>query len=434
MDILRGIIGIVGLLGITFLFSTNKSKIDWKLVGIGILIQLVLALLILKVPFIRMGFEFVASFFTAVLSFTTEGSKFLFGPLATAGGEGSIGFVFAFQVLPTIIFFSAVSAVLFYLGILQKIVYVFAKGMSKTMGLSGPESLAAAGNIFLGQTESPFLIKPYLPKMTRSEMMALMTGGMATIAGGVFAAYVGFLGGDDPEKQLLFATHLLTASVLSAPAAIVAAKILVPETNKEEVNQDMTIPKERIGANVLDAITNGTTDGLKLAVNVAAMLLVFLALKEMGNGLLNLICDFTAGGNITSFNEFLSGATDGRFTKVSLEVIFGIIFAPIAWLLGVPSGELLSVGQLLGEKTIVNEFVAYSSMRGMMDTLSDKSLLIATYALCGFSNFSSIGIQIGGIGALAPSQRVTLTELGVLSLIGGTVACFLTATIAGMLA
>ncbi len=423
-SIIRGVIGIVGLLGIAFLFSSDKSKIDWKLVGIGITIQIILALLVIKVPFVRAGFEFVSSFFVAILGYSTAGAKFLFEDLALPTGK--LGFLFAFQVLPTIIFFSAVSAMLFYLGILQKIVFVFAKAMSKTMGLSGPESLAAAGNIFLGQTESPFLIKPYLENMTRSEIMALMTGGMATIAGGVFAAYVGFLGGDDPEKQLMFATHLLTASVLSAPAAIVAAKILVPETTPEEVNQNMDIPKERIGANILDAITNGTTDGLKLAVNVAAMLLVFLALKEMANGIINLICE-------PYVNNWLASVTDGSVTKLSLEVIFGFLFAPIAWLLGVPTNDLLSVGRLLGEKTIVNEFVAYTSMREMIDTLSPKGLLIATYALCGFSNFSSIGIQIGGIGSLAPSQRVTLSELGIKALIGGTIACFLTATIAGMI-
>jgi len=430
-NVVRGVIGIVSLLGIAYFFSSDRSKINWALVAKGMGIQIFLAALVIYVKPVEKAFEFVSSFFVAILAFSAEGAAFLFGDLVT--NIPQFGYIFAFQILPTIIFFSAVSAILFYLGILQKIVGVFAKGMSKFMGLSGPESLAAAGNIFLGQTESPFLVKPYLEKMTRSEIMALMTGGMATIAGGVFAAYVGMLGAGDPEKSLLVAKHLLIASILSAPAAIVAAKILVPETTPEKVNQEMNIPKDKIGANILDAIANGTTDGLKLAVNVAAMLLVFLALKAMGNGILDLFCNFNAGGSISSINQMLESATDGQFTKVSLEVIFGVLFAPIAWLLGTPTQDLFMVGQLLGEKTVVNEFVAYTSLQGMMDGLQPKSFLIATYALCGFSNFSSIGIQIGGIGALAPGQRLTLSELGIKALIGGTIACFLTATVAGMM-
>lgn len=430
-NVIRGVIGIVSLLAIAYFFSSNRSKINWALVAKGMAIQLILAALVIYVEPVGKVFEFVSSFFVAILDFSAAGAAFLFGDIVK--DIPRFGYIFAFQVLPTIIFFSAVSSILFYLGILQKIVGVFAKGMSKLMGLSGPESLAAAGNIFLGQTESPFLIKPYLEDMTRSEIMALMTGGMATIAGGVFAAYVGMLGEGDPTKSLLVAKHLLTASILSAPAAIVAAKILVPETNPEDINQNMDIPKERLGSNILDAIANGTSDGLKLAVNVAAMVLVFLALKEMGNGVLNLFCDFNAGGSFSSINQMLESATDGKFTKVSLEVIFGVLFAPIAWLLGTPTQDLFLIGQLLGEKTVVNEFVAYTSLQGMMGELSPKGFLIATYALCGFSNFSSIGIQIGGIGALAPGQRVTLSELGIKALIGGTIACFLTATVAGMM-
>jgi len=435
MDILRGVIGIIGLIGITFLFSTNKKKIDWKLVGIGIFLQLIFAILILKVPFVRMMFEYVASLFTAILNFTDEGATFIFGNLVDPEA-GGWGYIFAFKVLPTIVFFSAFTAILFYLGILQKIVYAFAVVLSKAMGLSGPESLAAAGNIFLGQTESPLLIRHYLDGMTRSEMMALMAGGMATIAGGVFAAFIGFLGGDDPAKQLEFATHLLSASIMSAPAAIVAAKILVPETEHDKIQKDLSVPQERIGANVLDAITKGTTDGLSLAVNVGAMLLVFVALIAMANGILfDLI-----GGNIAwggmSFNDHIVEWSGGKFTGFRLQTIFGLLFAPFAWLLGVPNQDIFAVGQLLGEKTVINEFVAYISLGEMTsnNVLDPKSVLIATYALCGFSNFSSIGIQIGGIGALAPNQRVTLSELGILALIGGTVACFMTATIAGMIA
>ncbi len=433
MDILRGVIGIIGLIAITYLFSTNKKKIDWKLVGIGIFLQLLFAILILKVPFVRMMFEYVASIFTAILSYTDAGAKFLFGDLVNAT-DTSWGYIFAIKVLPTIVFFSAFTAILFYFGILQKIVYVFALILSKTMGLSGPESLAAAGNIFLGQTESPLLIRHYLDGMTRSEMMALMAGGMATIAGGVFAAFIGFLGGEDPAEQLKFATHLLSASIMSAPAAIVAAKILVPETNKDDVQKDLSVPQDRIGSNVLDAITRGTTDGLKLAINVGAMLLVFVALIAMANGILfDLIGSNLAWGGM-SFNEHIADWSGGKFSGFKLETIFGVLFAPFAWLLGVPNQDIFAVGQLLGEKTIINEFVAYISLGEMSGDLDPKSVLIATYALCGFSNFSSIGIQIGGIGALAPGQRVTLSELGILALIGGTVACFMTATIAGMIA
>lgn len=425
MSILRAILGMACLLGFAYLISSNRKKIDWRLVGTGVGLQLFLAILVLKVPGFSWVFEQISKVFVEILGFTESGVSFLFGGLV----GGSSGLIFALQVLPTIVFFSALMAILYYLGILQKVVYGFAWVMKKTMRLSGAESLAAAGNIFLGQTESPLLVRPYLEKMTRSEIMALMTGGMATIAGSVFAGYVLFLGGTDEVQRLLFAKHLLTASIISAPAALVAAKIMVPET--EEVNQDLDVPKDKIGSNLLDAIANGTTDGLKLAVNVGVMLLVFIALIRMVNW--GIADQF---GEWTNLNAWVAESTDGRYSQFNLQYIFGLLFAPIAWLLGVPSEDLMIVGQLLGEKTIINEFVAYTSMGEAKEVglfANYKSVIISTYALCGFANFSSIGIQIGGIGALAPGQRKTLSELGIKSLIGGTIAAFMTAVLAGLI-
>lgn len=426
-DILRGMLGVAVLLGICWLFSTRRRAIDWRLVGSGMALQVVFALLVLKVPLVSKVFEFIAGGFVGLLNFTKKGSEFIFSGLVTDTTQ--FGYIFAFQILPTIIFFSALMSVLYYLGLIQRVVYAFAWVMSKTMRLSGAESLSAAGNIFLGQTESPLLIRPYLDKMTRSEIMTLMTGGMATIAGGVFAAYIGYLGGDDPVQQQIFATHLLTASIMSAPAAIVAAKMLLPET--EPVNQNLDVPRERIGSNILDAISNGTIDGLRLAVNVGVMLMIFIAFMAMLNYF------FSAGiGSWTGLNDYVRTQTGGRFTELNLQYLLGLIGAPLAWLLGVPTSDMLVIGQLLGEKTIINEFVAYASL-GQLKAAGNivyyKSVIIATYALCGFANFASIGIQIGGIGALAPGQRKVLSELGVRALLGGSVAAFLTAAIAGML-
>lgn len=426
-DIFRGILGLFCMLLIAWLLSTNRRAINWQLVISGIGIQLIFAILVLKFPPVKIAFEWVANRFVDLLNYSKSGADFVFGSLVT--DTTSFGYIFAFQVLPTIVFFSALMSILYYLGLLQKVVYGFAWLMNKTMKLSGAESLAAAGNIFLGQTESPLLIRPYLDNMTRSEMMALMTGGMATIAGSVFAAYIGYLGGPDSTQQLLFATHLLTASIMSAPAALVAAKILVPET--EEVNKNLDIPKDKIGSNVLDAIANGTTDGLKLAINVGVMLLVFTALVAMVNGFLSDLV-----GVNTGLNDWVTKTTDGTYNSFNLQYLFGLFFAPVAWILGVPSEDIMLAGQLLGEKTIINEFFAYTTMSQLKASgmiVNYKSVIITTYALCGFANFASIGIQIGGIGALAPSQRKTLSELGVRSLIGGTIACFMTAAIAGML-
>ncbi len=425
-SLLRGIVGMVSLLLLAYAFSINRKAVSWSLVAKGIGLQIIFAVLVLKVPFVAKIFDVVSSFFVRIISFTNEGTKFLFSSFVTE--EIEIGFInFAIQVLPTIIFFSALTSLLYYWGILQKVVYAFAWIMKKLMKLSGAESLAAAGNIFLGQTESPLLVKPYLSKMTNSEIMSLMSGGMATIAGGVLAAYIGFLGGDDPAQQLYFAKHLLAASVMSAPAAIVAAKILVPET--ERVNTDMKISSEKIGGNALEAITNGTTDGIKLAVNVGAMLLVFIAFITMGNYLL---CDII--GYYTGLNEIISANTS--FRGLTFEFLIGYSFAPIAYLMGVAKEDMVLVGQLLGEKTILNEFVAYVSLGKMKAAqlfAEEKSITMATYILCGFANIASIGIQIGGIGALAPNKKGILSKFGIRALVGGTLASLFTAVIVGVI-
>jgi CNT family concentrative nucleoside transporter len=427
IDISRGALGIVFLLLVCYLLSANRKLIDWRLVMIGMIAQFIFLVAILKVSFINKLFEYMARFFTSILEYSGAGAKFLFGNIVTE--LDSFGYIFAFQVLPTIVFFSAFSAILYYFGILQKIIFVFAWLMSKTMRLSGPESVATAANVFMGQTEAPLVIKPYLENMTKSELLCLMTGGMATIAGGVFAAYVGFLGGSDPEMQVYFAKHLLAASIISAPAAVVASKMLYPETHKKDLSKQLEMSGD-VGNNLLDAISRGTTDGLKLAINVGAMLLVFTALIYMANSiLLNTIGDWTG------LNERIIAATDGRFEGLTFTYLLGLLFAPVAWLLGTPSDDILIVGQLLGQKTVVNEFVAYAELGNIRTAgipISDKGLIIITYALCGFSNFASIGIQIGGIGALAPGQRKNLTEFGIKALIGGTVACFLTASVAGI--
>lgn len=427
MNIGRGLLGMATLLGICYLLSRNRRAINWRLVGSGIGLQLLFAVLVLKVPGVSWAFDEFAKVFTYIIKWSEEGARFLFGDLAT--GDKGFGYIFAFRVLPTVMFYSALSAVLFYYGILQKIVYAIAWVLTRSMGMSGPESLAAAANVFIGQTEAPLIIRPYLAGMSRSEIMCLMTGGMATIAGGVFAAYVGFLGGDDPEQQLLFARHLLAASIMSAPAAIVAAKMLFPETEKQELDK-LTHTDTKVGENLLDALSQGTTDGLRLAVNVGAMLLVFISVVFM----LNWILEHTIG-HWTGLNEYVKAATDGRFEGLTFTYVLGLVFAPLAWLLGTPWADCTIVGQLLGMKTMINEFVAYGALGDIQKTVEmhPKAVIIALYALCGFSNFASIGIQIGGIGTLAPNQRKTLTELGYWSLIGGSVACFLTATVAGML-
>lgn len=425
----RGVLGIAVLIGIAWLFSTNRKKINWKLVIVGLLLQLTLAVGVLGSTNIYSFFNGIGGIFVSILGFTEEGTKFLFGNDFGAM-SGNFGVIFAFHVLPTIVFFSAFTSLLYYFGILQKIVYGLAWVMKRTMGLSGAESLAAAANVFIGQTEAPLVVKPYLAKMTKSEMLSLMTGGMATIAGGVMVAFIGFLAGpgaDDATRQV-FATHLLTASLMSAPAALLVAKILVPET--EDFNKEMKFSKINMGSNVLEVIANGTTEGLKLAVNVGVMLLVFIAMMAM----LNYVMLEWVGG-LTGLNETIKASTGGRYAGLTLEYVMGYVFSPIAWLIGVNGNDMLLVGQLLGEKTILNEFYAYASLGKLKESglfTENKSIIIATYALCGFSNFASIGIQIGGIGALAPERRTLLSQLGLRALLGGTIACLLTASIIGM--
>jgi CNT family concentrative nucleoside transporter len=383
------------------------------------------ALLILKVSIVSSAFEFVGKIFTKIISFTQDGTMFLFRSFETGIIESPL-MNFVVMILPTVIFFSALTSLFYYWRIIPKIVYGFAWLMKKLMGLSGPESVAAAGNIFLGQTESPLLVKPYLDKMTMSEMLCLMSGGMATIAGGVLAAYIGFLGGDDPAQQIMFAKHLLAASVMSAPAAVIAAKILLPETEKFEEKLD--IQSAEVGSNALEAISKGTTDGLRLAVNVGAMLLVFIAMISMANYILLKVGDWT------TLNAWI--ATNTRYSELSFNMILGYIGAPLAWLMGVCKEDMFFFFFLLGEKTVLNEFVAYVSLGEMKNAgafVEQKSIIIATYILCGFANFASIGIQIGGIGALAPNRKGDLSRLGILALIAGTLASLFTAVIVGMI-
>ena len=437
MSILRGTIGMIFFLGVCYLLSSDRKNIKWKVVWVGTSMQIVLAFAILKIPVVRMVFDGIARFFVVVLDFTNAGAEFVLGKWPAVaqvtngitGDPFTIGYVFIFKVLPTIIFFSALTSLLYYLGILQLIIKGFAWVMTRLMGLTGAESLAAAANVFIGQTEAPLVIKPYLEGMSRSEILCLMTGGMATIAGSVFAAYVGFLGGDDPVAKQMFATHLLTASIISAPAAIVAAKMLLPESKKVALeDQKLDIPRQDAGNNILDAISRGTSDGVRLAANVGAMLLVFIAFVALVNYLLQ---DMV--GAWTGLNGWVAEITSGQYQGFNLEFILGVLFEQVDWLIGVESSDLMVVGQLLGTKTTINEFVAYANLEGLKTAMSPKSLIITTYALCGFANFGSIGIQIGGISAIAPGQRQNLTELGVKALVGGTIACFLTATVAGML-
>ena len=423
----RGILGMSVLLLIAFLFSANRKGVDWKKVAIGLTLQLLIAVGVLKIPVIQKAFEFVGKIFIQILEYTKSGSKFLFEGLIS--DMDTFGYIFAFQVLPTIIFFSALTSLLFYLGIIQWLVKILALGLSKFLGISGMESLSVAGNIFLGQTEAPLLIKAYLEKMNKSEMLLVMIGGMATVAGAVLAAYIGFLGGGDKALELVFAKHLLAASVMAAPGAIVISKILYPQT--EKVNTDVKVSQEKIGSNVLDAIANGTTEGLKLAVNVGGMLLVFVAFIAMINGILGWI------GDLTTLNEWMASYTS--YQSLSLEAILGIIFAPLMWLIGVAKEDITLMGQLLGIKLAASEFIGYIQLAELKNTSNtihltyQKSIIMATYMLCGFANFASIGIQIGGIGSLAPGQRKTLSEFGMKALIGGTIASLMSATIAGMI-
>ncbi|WP_452221820.1 NupC/NupG family nucleoside CNT transporter [Lacinutrix salivirga] len=436
----RGALGMITLIFVAFLFSSNRKGIKWKTVGLGLALQLVIAIGVLKVGFVKTAFEFVGKGFIEILSYTQAGSEFLFGGMLNVN---SFGFIFAFQVLPTIIFFSALTSVLFYLGIIQKVVKLMGLLLTKVLGISGAESLSVAGNIFLGQTEAPLLIKAYLEKMNKSEILLVMIGGMATVAGAVLAAYIGFLGGEDKALQLFYAKHLLAASVMAAPGAIVVSKILFPQT--EDVNTDVKVSQEKIGSNILEAIANGTTEGLRLAVNVGAMLLVFVAFIAMINGILGGIAGFDGftiqalniDWHFTSLNEIIAANTP--YNGLSLEFILGYIFAPLMWLIGVAKEDMALMGQLLGVKLAASEFIGYIQLAELKNVANsthlkfEKSIIMATYMLCGFANFASIGIQIGGIGSLAPGQRKQLSKFGMKALIGGTIASLISATIAGMI-
>ena len=454
----RGLLGLAGILAIAFALSSDRTRINWRTVGAGLLLQLVFAVLFLKgevlaetfAPFgwPKAAFAGVASLFVAFLSAVEAGATFVFGTLALSpGADGSLGFFFFAYVLPTVIVFAALMSILYYLGIMQKVVQGVAWVVQRALGTSGPESLSVSANIFVGQTEAPLVIKPYIKTLTRSELMAVMTGGMATIAGGVLASYVAFLGeryagvaGVSVEVgQQLFAERLLGASVMAAPAALVLAKILIPERREVsdltpepvadagEATQPSTSSDEATMAtvedltdvgpkNVIDAAATGAADGLHLALNIGAMLIAFLALIAMVNG----IIDWGAG---------LFGYT------MTLESILGVVLAPIAWLIGVPTVDITTFGGFLGTKVIANEFVAYSQFADALGTgaLQPKTIVMATFALCGFANLSSIGIQIGGIGPLAPERTGEIASLGVRAVLAGTLANLMTATIAGVL-
>ncbi len=443
MEIVRGLIGMAFIIGIALLFSKNRKLIDWKLVGVGLGIQFVLAVFILKgrqmqefwgpLGWPREFFSWVSSFFVVVLDFTTEGAEFIFGDLARSPGmEDSMGNFFAFQVLPTIIFFASLTAILYHYGILQKVVKYVAKGMQKLMGTSGAESLSVISNIFVGQTESPLVIKPYIEKMTKSELLAVMTGGMATIAGGVMAAYVQMLGNSYALAhdvsldvgRLLFAEQLLSASLMAAPAALVIAKIIYPEDSEPATRGDVKMNVETPDANGIDAAASGAGEGLKLALNVGAMLLAFIALLAMGNYFLFHF------GELTGINAALPGGAE-----LTIENLLGWILAPIAFAIGVPWQDAVNMGSLLGTKVVLNEFVAYLQLADMVsdDILTDKTITMATFALCGFANFASIAIQIGGIGGIAPSRKSELAQFGLYAVLAGSLANLMTATIAGML-
>lgn len=406
MERLISFIGLLTMVAIAYAMSTSRKSIRWKTVLMGIALQVVFGLLILKTPFGKQFFVMIKEGFNSLLGFTNQGSEFVFGKLANP--SANFGMIFAFFVLPTIIFMSSLMSVLYHVGIMQRLVEWTAKIMMKVMGTSGAESLAAAANIFAGQTEAPLVIKPFVAKMTMSELMALMTGGMATVAGGVLAAFVGM--GID-------AGHLLAASVMSAPAALAIAKLMIPETEESTTAGVVRVDLPQPNANVIDAAANGAGEGLKLALNVGAMLLAFIALIAMLNGFIGLVGSWVG------------------FPQLSFELILGYVFAPFAFLLGIPWEECTQIGVLLGKKTVINEFVAYMDLQQAIaaGSLSERSITIATYALCGFANFSSIAIQLGGIGGIAPSRRHDLARLGIKALIGGTLACFMTAAIAGIM-
>ena len=423
---IRGISGVLILLLFAYLLSNNKSKIQWKTVFIGLSFQIIIAISVLKIGFIKIIFETIGVFFVKLLEYTGSGIEMLFGELADTS---KYGFIFVFQALPIIIFFSALTSILYYFNIIQKIVKFLAVVLTKLLNISGSESLSVAGNIFLGQTEAPLLIKGYLNKMNRSEMFLVMVGGMATVAGSVLGAYIGFLGGDDPVLKLEFAKSLLAASVMAAPGAIVISKIIYPQT--EKIVSEIDVSNVSIGDNFLSSISAGTSEGIKMAVNVGAMLLVFLALIAMINGGLSGV------GNLFGINSWIENNT--IYDSFSIEFLLGYLFAPLMWLIGVAKEDITIMGQLLGIKLVASEFVGYTQLVDLKNINSNihftyqKSVIMATYMLCGFANFASIGIQIGGIGIIAPKRRKMLTQLGLKAMLAGTIVSLISASIAGII-
>ena len=423
-SLLRGLIGMFTLIALAYLLSNNRKAISWKLVGIGILTQITIAICIIKISLIKKFFGIISSLFVKILDFTNAGTSMLLGEFSSID---KYGFIFVFQALPIIIFFSALTSILFYFGIIQKIVRFLAWALKKLLGISGAESLTVAGNIFLGQTESPLLIKAYLEKMNRSEIFLVMLGGMATVAGSVMGAYIGFLGGDDPNERLFFAKNLLAASVMAAPGAVVIAKILYPQT--EGVSENLNVSMDKIGNNLISVISNGTREGVRMAVNVGAMLLVFISLIAMING------GFLAAGDLLGLNKWVAENT--LYENFSIELVLGYIFAPLMWLIGVEKNDIALMGQLLGVKLVASEFVGYIQLAGLKDINNtfhlsyEKSVVMASYFLCGFANFASIGIQVGGISIIAPNQLKNLSELGFKAMIGGAIVSLMSATIVG---
>ncbi len=427
-----GMFGLGMLLLVAVIFSSNRRAIDWKLVGSGLFLQIVFALIVLKVPFGKLVFDALAAGFVKLMSYVSAGTTFVFGNLANASNP-NIGYVFALQVLPTIVFFAALTGVLYHLGIMQRVVRGMAWVITKVMRVSGAETTSVCASVFIGQTEAPLTVKPYIERMTEAELMTVMIGGMAHIAGSVMAAYVGLLGHGDPAQMEFYAKHFLTASIMAAPATLMIAKVLIPETQEPLTRGTVKMEVERTTSNVIDAAANGAGDGLKLALNVGAMLLAFIALIALLNAPIEWLGTHAWGPSASSsLNSWISHAL-GRNIQLSMQTIFGWVLAPVAWLIGVPWHDAPLVGSFIGEKVVINEFVAYTDMSRHLGQMLPQSRLIATYALCGFANFSSIAIQIGGIGGIAPSRRGDLARLGLRAVLGGSLATFMTATIAGVI-
>ncbi len=445
-NLFRGVIGIALILGIAYLLSNNRKKLNFRLITGGLILQIIFAILVIKGEQLRQFFfifgwpqdifKAISSGFVAIMNFSSEGAKFIFGNLGISPGfDGSMGFFFAFQVLPTIIFFASLMSVLYYLGVMQKIVQGMAWVMARVMGTSGAESLSCTANIFVGQTEAPLMIRPFLKDLTRSELLTVMVGGMATIAGGVMAAYIQILasslaaakGIPIQQAQIEFATHLLGASVMAAPAALLISKIIYPETEDPVTRGTVKVKIEKNAGNVLEAASAGAADGLGLALNVGAMLIAFIALIALVNALIMYV------GDLTGMNTVVRAAYK---TDFNFQFLLGWILQWLAYGIGVPSADTLSFGGLVGTKLVLNEFVAYMDFGTLIQNkvmITEKAIIMATYALCGFANFSSIAIQLGGIGALAPERKSDLASLGIKAVIGGTLATLMTATLAGIL-